>query len=88
MYLTRHADLRRVQRSLPIDVLSTIYAYGSASHSKGAMSVTLDGQSIALAAEGDRRMRATLERYRGSYIVIGDGEKVVTAARRCRRFRR
>ncbi len=88
MHLTRHADLRRIQRSLPVDVLSTIYTYGSASHSKGAMSMTLDGQSIALAAEGDRRMRAILERYRGSYIVVGDGEKVVTTARRRRRVRR
>lgn len=87
MRLTHHAHLRRSQRCLPTDVISTIYSYGSTAHSHGAVCLTLDAQSIALAAESDRRRRAELERYQGAYIVMGDGEAVITVARRRRRFR-
>ncbi|MCT2539971.1 hypothetical protein [Sedimentimonas flavescens] len=69
-------------------MLSVIYDYGSSTHVSGAVSLTLDASSIALAAENDRRARATLERYQGCYIVVGDGESVVTTARRRRRLRR
>ncbi|PWE30279.1 hypothetical protein C4N9_06200 [Pararhodobacter marinus] len=88
MRLTRHADRRRIQRSLPIEVVSTIHAYGTERHAKGALSLTLDGRAIALAAEHDRRLSAELERYRGAYIIVASGDRVVTAARRTRRFRR
>lgn len=88
MRLTHHADRRRTQRSLPMDVLSSIYAFGSEVHSKGLISLTLDRRSISLATEDDRRHRAELERYLGTYIIVGDGESIVTAARRRRRFRR
>ena len=88
MRLTHHADRRRAQRTLPLDVLSTICAYGSPRHSKGAVSLTLDGRAIALAAEDDRRLSTDLERYRGTYVIVGDGDRIVTAARRTRRFRR
>ena len=88
MRLTRHADRRRARRSLPLDVLSTICAYGSPLHSKGAISLTLDGSAIALAAEDDRRRATDLERYRGTYVIVADGDRIVTAARRTRRFRR
>jgi len=88
MQLTRHADLRRQQRCIPLEVLSTIYDFGTPFHARGAISLTLDTQSIALASEGDRRKRASLERYRGAYVIVGDGESIVTVARRLRRFRR
>lgn len=89
MRLTRHATRRSIQRCMPADVVATIYNCGAETHARGgAVCLTLDAQSIALAAESDRRSRAKLERYQGAYIVIGDGEKVVTVARRRRRFRR
>lgn len=88
MHLTRHADERRIQRRLPPRILHAIYDYGSVRHAKGALSLSLDDASIALAAEDDRRRREDLERYRGAYIIVGDGEKVITVARRRRRFRR
>lgn len=88
MHLTNHATQRRIQRNLPIDVLSTIYSFGAMAHSKGAVSLMLDEQSIMLATEGDRQRRAHLERYRGAYIIVGEGERVVTVARRRRRLRR
>lgn len=88
MRLTHHADRRRIHRRMPADVISAIYSFGSEYHARGAISLTLDAQSIALAAESDRRSRAKLERYQGAYIVVGDGEAIVTVARRRRRFRR
>ena len=88
MLLSHHADRRRITRRLPRHILSTIYAYGSPAHSRGAVSLTLDQTSIALAAEDDRRRRTELERYRGAYLIVGEDGRVVTAARRTRRFRR
>ena len=87
MRLTQHADRRRRQRCLPLQVLSIICDYGSPRASKGATSYTLDEHSIALAADGDRRRRSQLQRYSGAYVIIEDGH-IKTAARRTRRFRR
>ena len=88
MRLTHHADHRRIQRSLPPHVISTIYEYGSAVHSRGAVSLTLDECSIALATEDNRCRRIELERYSGAFVVVADGGCIVTGARRTRRFRR
>lgn len=87
MHLTHHAEARRIQRSLPLRILSAICDYGSARHARGAVSLTLDAGSIALAAEDNRCRRAELERYRGAYVIVSDGDHVITAARRTRRFR-
>lgn len=88
MHLDRHAEQRCIQRRLPVDVLSTIYAFGVPRHAKGTLSLTLDEQTITLASEGDRHSRAKLERYRGAYIIVGDSESIVTVARRSSRHRR
>ena len=87
MHLSNHANHRHIQRNLPLHVISTIYAYGSPRHSKGAVSLTLDGRAIALAAEDNHRLSNDLTRYRGTYVVVGDGDRIVTVARRDRRFR-
>ncbi|PRX27136.1 hypothetical protein SAMN05216257_1169 [Meinhardsimonia xiamenensis] len=87
MQLTRHAEQRLQDRCLPRDVVATIYAYGSFRHARGAVSLMLDREAIDLAAEGDRRRRNRLERYCGAYVIVGDGETIITAARRTRRFR-
>lgn len=88
MRLTRHADHRRIQRCLPTRVLETICEYGSPVPSKGAVSLVLDNETLKLAAEDDRRRRIELERYRGAYVIVGVDGRIITAARRTRRFRR
>lgn len=88
MRLTDHAEQRRSRRRIPVDVLSTIYDFGTSVHANGAVSLTLDRHTIALASDGDRRKRSSLERYHGCYIIVGDGENIVTVARRRRRHRR
>ena len=87
MQLTEHTRTRGTERNLPGHILSTIWAYGSPRPSRGAVSLTLDARSIELAAEDDRARRIQLERYRGAYVIVGDGDRLITAARRTRRFR-
>ncbi|PPB80353.1 hypothetical protein LV82_02228 [Albidovulum inexpectatum] len=87
MQLSRHAKKRLSQRCLPKNVLRTIFEYGSERHSKGAISLTLDREAIELAADGDRRVVQKLEPFCGAFLIVSDGEKVITAARRTRRFR-
>lgn len=87
MQMTRHAELRRTQRNIPMEVVEAIYAYGSARYSRGATSLTLDRNSIALASDGDARLKDWLGRYLGIYLVVGLGERVATAARAKRHFR-
>ena len=87
MRLTHHAVVRSTERSLPEHILSTIWAYGSPRPSQGALSLTLDARLIELAAEDDRARRIDLARYRGAYVIVGDGDRLITAARRTRRFR-
>lgn len=87
MQLTRHASRRIQQRGIPVDILKTLHAYGSAQHAGGATSLTLDMPAILLASEDDRHLRARLEKYSGCYAIISGDEQAVTVARRHRRFR-
>lgn len=84
---TNHAVARSIERNLPEHILSTIWAYGSPRPSRGALSLTLDTRSIELAAEDDRARLIDLERYRGAYVIVGDDDRLITAARRTRRCR-
>jgi len=88
MRLTQHADHRRIQRRLPTNILETIFEFGTPVPSEGAVSLVLDDETIELAAEDDRHRRIELERYRGAYLIVGDHGRIITAARRTRRFRR
>ncbi|MCC5993944.1 MAG: hypothetical protein JJT99_15635 [Rhodobacteraceae bacterium] len=88
MHMTAHANTRAIQRSVPQDVVETIFAYGRPSHSRGALSVQMDREAIALAASELGSKRASrLERYRGVYL-IAEGDHVITVARPKRRHRR
>jgi hypothetical protein len=86
--LTSHAKQRSHQRAIPHSVVSAIYAYGSARASKGGISLTLDQAALAFAQdELPRPQLMKLERFLGCYAIIGDREKVLTVARRTRRYR-
>lgn len=87
MQMTRHATNRSLERRLPFHILQTICDYGIERRARGALSLTLDATSIALAAEDDRAQERKLERYRGAYVIISDTGFIITAARRTRRFR-
>lgn len=87
MRMTHHANERRTQRNLPVDILQLIQSYGEPVHSRGALSIMLDDATLDLIAEGDLRCRQSLSRYRGAYLVESRNGIVITAARRTRRYR-
>lgn len=87
MQMSHHAAIRSRERRLPSHILQTICEYGAERHSRGALSLTLDRASIALAADGNPARACELDRYRGAYVVLSDAGVIITVARRTRRFR-
>ncbi|MGV3576321.1 MAG: hypothetical protein ACO1O4_14435 [Devosia sp.] len=83
MVLSKHAHARKCQRSLPSYVLSAAYEFGTCRPVRGAVrAYTLDRTAVQLASEVySRRIASTLTRYLGVYVLVGENEKVVTAAR-------
>lgn len=87
MFLTRHAEARQRQRSIPSYVISATYAFGSDHSVRGSLTAyTLDRKAIELAQESyPASVGKTLSKYLGVYVIIGDEGKIVTVARgRCR----
>jgi len=88
MQMTHHAEERRAQRNLPLEIVQLIQAHGSPRHCHGALSLMLDDATIDLIAEGDLRRRQALCRYRGTYIIESPQGAIITTARQTRRLRR
>lgn len=87
MQLTEHASARASQRGIPKAIIETIYMFGSERHAPGgAVRLTLDDASIHLAADGNARRQTQLERYRDTYLIVGDEGRICTVARKRRRF--
>lgn len=87
MRMTVHAELRSQQRAIPTALIEVIRAYGSPSPAHhGCTRYLLDSHSIALACEGDRRLSARLERHRGTWLVAGPEDQVVTVGHQTLRF--
>lgn len=87
MFLTRHAEARQRQRSIPRYVIAATYDFGSDHAVRGSLTAyTLDREAIALAQENyPETIWKTLSKYLGVYLIIGDEGKIVTVARgRCR----
>lgn len=87
MKMSSHAGLRSAQRGMPLEIISTICAFGAERRSSGATSITLDAESILLASDGDASRMRDLTRFRGAYVVLSDEGVIITVARRTRRFR-
>lgn len=90
MYLTKHAAIRLQQRSIPSFVLECLEAFGSSMRCGGADRLFFDkaARRRLRLHLGDRRRLQDVERWLKVYVVIGDDGKVITAARRTKRFRR
>ena len=87
MFLTRHAEARQRQRSIPSYVIAATYAFGSDHAVRGSLTAyTLDRQAVELAQESyPASVGKALNKYLGVYLIIGDEGKIVTVARgRCR----
>lgn len=85
MRMTRHAEKRAAQRSIPAAVVQSIYDYGAPYASRGATALRLDRKAFDL-AEDDMPLRDVqrLRRFSTVYLV-SNGEKVITVARSSRR---
>jgi hypothetical protein len=87
MHLTQHASARATQRSVPNKIVEAIFMFGDERPAPGgAMRITLDRASIALAADGSPQKHSQLERYRNTYLMVGSDGRVITVARQRRRF--
>ena len=87
MQLTEHASTRANQRGVPKAIIETIFMFGSERHAPGgAVRLTLDDASIFLAADGSAHLQSQLERYRDTYLVVGDKGRIYTVARQLCRF--
>ena len=87
MQLSYHARFRAQQRGIPEYVVDLICAYGRPSHTRGALSLSLDEESLDRAAEDLTHDRvARLAQFRDVYA-IEDGATVITVARAKRRHR-
>jgi hypothetical protein len=90
MLYSRHAEQRSQQRSVPPEVVFGIYKYGTCRRVRGrAESITLDREALVL-AEDDLPSSdySLLSRYVGAFLIVGEGERILTVARSTRRFRR
>ncbi len=87
MDITRHARSRAKQRNVPADIIAAVFAYGTPRKAPGrAVRLIFDAHSIILAADGSGRRRSELERYSGVYLVLGADDRIITIARRYRRW--
>jgi hypothetical protein len=86
--LSRHAQARKCQRSVPSFVVSAAYEFGTPCNVRGvAQSYTLDREAIDLAGDCyPRPVLASLNRYVGVYVVVGECGKIITVARGNARF--
>ena len=87
MNLTSHAVERMTERNFSRATVDAIISFGAVKFVNGAESLMLDKQALGLIADEDYALAKRLERYRGSYVVIGDSGKIVTVARRYRRLK-
>lgn len=87
MRLTVHAEIRSQQRAIPPALIEVIRTYGSPTPARrGCTRYLLDRHSIALACDGDRRLSARLERHRGTWLVAGPDDQIVTVGHQTLRF--
>jgi hypothetical protein len=87
---TRHAEVRLQQRAIPPFMVELLERFGSEMRCGGADKLFFDKAAINRLRRhlGGRRSLRHIEPWLNLYIVIGDNGRLVTAARRARRFTR
>ncbi|UPT99427.1 hypothetical protein J4G48_0015840 [Bradyrhizobium barranii subsp. apii] len=87
---TRHAEVRLQQRAIPPFMVELLERFGSEMRCGGADRLFFDKAAVERLRRhmGDRRSLRHIEPWLNLYIIIGDNGRLVTAARRTRRFTR
>ena len=90
MNYSRHAKVRLQQRAIPPFMVELLERFGSEMRGRGADRLFFDRAAIRRLKQhfGDRRSLRHVEPWLNVYIVVGDDGRLVTAARRTRRFKR
>lgn len=87
--VSHHARARAQQRGIPADVMGHLYQFGETRISRGAQSMFMTRKALADAALVlSKQDVQRLQRYQNAYLIVGDEQRIVTAARsnRKRRF--
>ena len=80
--LTHHARTRAQRRGIPADVLGQLYRFGETRNSNGAQTVFLTrGSLVDAAAVLSKQDIQRLHRFQNTYLIVGDGQRIITAAR-------
>ncbi|HBT70381.1 MAG TPA: hypothetical protein DEB63_21785 [Agrobacterium sp.] len=80
--LTHHARTRAQQRGIPSEIVGHLYFFGESRNSKGAQTMFLTRQSLAdAAAVLSKQEVQRLQRFQNAYLIVGDEQRIVTAAR-------
>jgi hypothetical protein len=87
MQLTHHARQRAAQRSVPLEVIEAVYAYGECYSSQGCTGLRLSRKAIALAADDLPPSKIErLRRFHGTYVIASGAMIVTVAHAKQRRF--
>lgn len=80
--LTHHARTRAQQRGIPTEIVSHLYSFGETRNSKGAQTMFLTRKALAdAAAVLSKQEIQRLQRFQDAYLIVGDEQRIVTAAR-------
>lgn len=90
MNLSHHSEVRLRQRAIPPFMVELLERFGSEMRCGGADRYFFDKAAVRRLEHhfGDRRSLQQVEPWLNVYIVVGDNGRLVTAARRTRRFNR
>jgi hypothetical protein len=85
--LTYHAQARCQQRSIPVEAVDALLAYGERKRHRGADVYFLSKRSRSRAASALGTHYRRLEKALNSYVVVGDDGAIITAAKRHQRLK-
>ena len=86
--ITHHAQTRMQSRSIPIEAVDALLAFGETRRHRGADVYYLDRRARSRMQRSlERKMFKRLEKCLDAYVVVGDGGDIITAAHRQQRLR-
>ena len=85
--ITHHAQTRMQSRSIPIEAVDALLAFGETRRHRGADVYYLDRRARSRMQRSlERNTFKRLEKCLDAYVVVGDGGDIITAAHRQQRL--
>ncbi len=80
--VTHHARTRAQQRGIPASVVGHLYRFGEMRNANGAQTMFLTRECLAdAAAVLSKQDVQRLHRFQNTYLIVGDEQRIITAAR-------